>query len=116
MSGSASGKRGGTPSTTTPIAGPWLSPQVVNRNKVPNELPAIVSSGLWHHRDVGGVDGFHADDVITAIDVVNLAADPGRQVAQQIDSGAANLVDRNVAFERRIVLVPLEDVVEIADS
>src|SRR5215472_5615498 len=42
MSGSASGRRGGTPSTTTPIAGPWLSPQVVKRNKVPNELPAIV--------------------------------------------------------------------------
>src|SRR5579884_1947523 len=42
MSGSASGMRGGTPSTTTPIAGPWLSPQVVNRNSVPKELPAMV--------------------------------------------------------------------------
>src|SRR5919201_725202 len=41
MSGSASGNRGGTPSITTPIAGPWLSPQVVKRNSVPNELPAI---------------------------------------------------------------------------
>jgi hypothetical protein len=38
------GERGGTPSTTTPIAGPWLSPQVVNLNKVPNELPAIASA------------------------------------------------------------------------
>ena len=44
MSGSASARRGGTPSTTTPIAGPWLSPQVVNRNRVPNELPAIGSA------------------------------------------------------------------------
>src|SRR5712691_8047468 len=43
MSDSASGSLGGTPSTTTPIAGPWLSPQVVKRNSVPNELPAIVS-------------------------------------------------------------------------
>ena len=41
MSGSASGMRGGTPSTTTPIAGPWLSPQVVKRNSVPKELPAM---------------------------------------------------------------------------
>ena len=44
MSGSASDRRGGTPSTTTPIAGPWLSPQVVKRNRVPNELPAMAAS------------------------------------------------------------------------
>src|SRR5438132_7631557 len=44
MSGSASASRGGTPSTTTPIAGPWLSPQVVKRNKVPKVLPAIASA------------------------------------------------------------------------
>src|SRR5215470_6155708 len=44
MSGSASDRRGGTPSTTTPIAGPWLSPQVVKRNSVPKELPAIFAS------------------------------------------------------------------------
>ena len=41
MSASASGIFGGTPSTTTPIAGPWLSPQVVKRNSVPKLLPAI---------------------------------------------------------------------------
>src|SRR5215471_4436030 len=52
MSGSASGRRGGTPSTTTPIAGPWLSPQVVKRNSVPNELPAM-SRGPRHSRASG---------------------------------------------------------------
>ncbi len=30
--------RGGVPSITQPIAGPWLSPQVVTRNKVPKLL------------------------------------------------------------------------------
>jgi hypothetical protein len=30
--------RGGQPSTTQPIAGPWLSPKVVTRNKWPNVL------------------------------------------------------------------------------
>ena len=55
MSGSASGRRGGTPSTTTPIAGPWLSPQVVNRNKVPNELPAI-SSASYKKPPLRGLD------------------------------------------------------------
>jgi hypothetical protein len=30
--------RGGTPSTTQPIARPWLSPNVVTRNRWPNVL------------------------------------------------------------------------------
>src|SRR5579862_8709721 len=38
MSASVSGRRGGQPSTTQPIAGPWLSPKVVTRNKCPNVL------------------------------------------------------------------------------
>src|SRR5205807_1001318 len=46
MSGSANGIRAGTPSTTTPIAGPWLSPQVVKRNSVPKLLPAIGPTAL----------------------------------------------------------------------
>src|SRR3954471_1655603 len=113
MSGSASGIRGGTPSTTTPIAGPWLSPQVVKRNSVPKLLPAI--SPQSHHRDIRRVDGLHADDVIAAIDVVDLAGDGGRQIAQQVDAGAADIIDRDVALQRGVVLVPFEDVVEIAD-
>ena len=32
------GMRGGQPSTTQPIAGPWLSPQVVTRNRWPKVL------------------------------------------------------------------------------
>ena len=38
MSASLSGSKGGQPSTTQPIAGPWLSPQVVTRNRWPNVL------------------------------------------------------------------------------
>ena len=33
--------RGGVPSTTQPIAGPWLSPQLVNLKRVPKLLPAM---------------------------------------------------------------------------
>src|SRR6202047_1192918 len=51
MSGPVSGSRGGTPSTTTPIAGPWLSPQVVKRNSAPKQLPAIVSANRPHQLD-----------------------------------------------------------------
>src|SRR5215212_11703517 len=41
MSAAVSGIRGGQPSTTQPIAGPWLSPKVVNRNRCPNVLNDI---------------------------------------------------------------------------
>ncbi len=37
-SASVSGMPGGQPSTTQPNAGPWLSPQVVTRNRWPNVL------------------------------------------------------------------------------
>jgi len=42
ISASVRGMRGGVPSTTQPIAGPWLSPQLVNRKRVPKLLPAII--------------------------------------------------------------------------
>ena len=38
MSASSIGMPGGQPSTTQPIAGPWLSPQVVMRNRWPKLL------------------------------------------------------------------------------
>src|SRR5262249_3872231 len=39
MSASDKGRSGGQPSTTTPIAPPWDSPQVVTRNSCPKEFP-----------------------------------------------------------------------------
>ena len=92
MSASLSGMRGGTPSTTQPIAGPWLSPQVVKRNSVPKLLPDIgrqpfglkvASISATGRRRV---DGQHADDVVAAVDVVDLAGDAGAEVAQQIEA------------------------------
>src|SRR6185312_11198760 len=38
MSSTTSGMRGGQPSTTQPIAGPWLSPKLVKRNMRPKVL------------------------------------------------------------------------------
>ena len=38
MSASVSGISGGQPSTTQPIATPWLSPKVVTRNRWPKVL------------------------------------------------------------------------------
>src|SRR6202165_4488753 len=45
MSASLSGMRGGQPSTTQPIAGPWLSPKVVTRNRWPKVLNDILRLG-----------------------------------------------------------------------
>src|SRR5262249_3939857 len=41
MSASARGRRGGQPSTTTPMAAPWDSPQVVTRKSWPKLLPTL---------------------------------------------------------------------------
>src|SRR6266446_3243193 len=38
MSATVSGMRAGQPSTTQPIAGPWLSPKVVTRKRWPKVL------------------------------------------------------------------------------
>jgi hypothetical protein len=47
MSASLSGMRGGQPSTTQPIAGPWLSPKVVTRNRWPKVLNDMHFRSVW---------------------------------------------------------------------
>ena len=39
MSDSVSSSPGGHPSTTQPMAGPWLSPNDVTQNSLPSVLP-----------------------------------------------------------------------------
>src|SRR5262245_63319479 len=50
MSASVSGMPGGQPSTTQPIAGPWLSPKVVTRNIWPN----VLNDMCFHRFRCGG--------------------------------------------------------------
>src|SRR4051812_12349094 len=73
-SASVKAMRGGTPSTTQPIAGPWLSPNVVKRKRVPKVLLDIgcrlfVPSVGRQQLGIldGGVFGHHADDVIARV-------------------------------------------------
>src|SRR3546814_924745 len=113
---------GGTPSTTQPMAGPWLSPQVVKRKVSPKLLPAIGGAprGRWSaasglRREVlqqlgqlrRRLDRHHADDVVAGIDVMHFTGDAGRQVGQQVEAGAADLRDADVLAQRRVQLVPL---------
>src|SRR6185436_11454509 len=46
MSASVNARPGGQPSTTQPIAGPWLSPKVVTVNSRPYVSPAICPAPL----------------------------------------------------------------------
>ena len=48
--------------------------------------------------------------------MVDFARHARRQVADQIQPGAADILDRHIAAQRRIKFVPLEDVAEIADA
>ena len=61
MSASLSGMRGGQPSTTQPMAGPWLSPQVVMRNRWPKVLCDTATSPLRYQPmtlAISGAAGF----------------------------------------------------------
>ena len=72
---------------------------------------------LQHRPDLRHrIGAHHADDVIAAIDVMHLAGDALGQIAQQIEPGAADLLDRDVALQGRVQLVPAQDVAEIADA
>src|ERR1700687_491186 len=49
MSATSSGIRGGEPSTTQPIADPWLAPKLVNRKRWPNvlnDMTLLLARGL----------------------------------------------------------------------
>src|SRR3546814_4043459 len=67
-------------------------------------------------RDDRSVFLFHADGVVSRIDMMRLARNARREVAQQIERRAAHVVDRDVAAQRGVMLVPFEDQAEIADS
>ena len=47
---------------------------------------------------------------------MDFARDSAAQVAQQVEGGTADLADRDVAPERRVILVPLQDIAEVADA
>src|SRR3954468_14840161 len=97
MSASEMVSPGGQPSTTAPIAGPWDSPQVVKRKTRPKVLKLM--SG---QRDIRRVLGLHADHVIAGIDVMRFAGHAAREIAQQVQAGAADILDRDVALQRRV--------------
>src|SRR6201989_1174630 len=134
MSASDSEIRGGQPSTTQPIAAPWLSPQVVTRNNWPKLLcdmrayrhtlapPPLAGGGRGegagtftasslHDRNVWCRRVLHPNDMVAAVHMVHFAGHPGRQIRQKIHRGATDILNSHVPLQRRIELVPAQDVV-----
>src|SRR5207247_5314667 len=55
-------------------------------------------------------------DVVTAVDVDHLAGDPRRERRGEEERGVADLAQLDVALERRLLRVVLEDLREAADA
>src|SRR6266446_8884861 len=76
--------------------------------------PAATNS-LFADNDVGRVGMLHSDDMIAGIDMMNLTRDAAREIAEEIHRGVADFLDRHAPPQRRIVLVPFENVAKVAD-
>src|SRR5713101_7754076 len=78
--------------------------------------PERSASSFLANDDIGRVRMFHSNDVVAGIDVMNLARHAAREVAEEIDRSVADLLNRDAAAQRRVVLVPFEDVAEVTDA
>ena len=54
--------------------------------------------------------------MIAGVDVVRLTGDALPEIRKEIERRAADILDRDVPAQRRVVLVPLHDVAEIANA
>src|SRR5258707_10264178 len=79
------------------------------------EIPrrtSLVRTGISPER----VGMWHGDDIVAAIDKMNLAGDAGREVREQVESGAAKLFERDAAMQRRMALLEGEHETRISDA
>src|SRR4051794_30176720 len=47
----------------------------------------------------------HRDDVVAAVDVMDLAGDAAREIGEEVERRAADLLDRDRALQRRVRLL-----------
>src|SRR5438132_14093277 len=80
------------------------------------DAPPATTNSLFADNDVGRVGMLHSDDVIAGIDVMNLTRDAAREIAEEIHRSVADFLDRHAPPQRRIVLVPFENVAKVADA
>src|SRR5207237_1776489 len=97
----------------TPITS--ASSRTQSRKNTPCTRPVTLAwraTGISHRRDLRRVLGLHANDIVAGVDVVNFPGDAGREIAQQVQSRPADILDRDVAPQRRIIFIPLHAVAE----
>src|SRR4249919_4074340 len=58
----------------------------------------------------------HGDDVVAGIDEVDFAGHAGGEVGQQVERGAAELVEGDAAMQRRMPLLEGEHHARVADA
>src|SRR5690606_8916261 len=76
----------------------------------------VFAASVFHDRNIRSVNRFHADDMIAAIRVMDFARHRTGQVRKEIKADIAHFLDGNGTTQRRVVLVPLEDIAEVADA
>src|SRR5664279_468625 len=117
ISAASSGIRGGQPSTTQPIAAPWLSPKLVNRNIWPNVLNdmAVSLCALFVQRALAAVKSSvpgqlfalkHIDHALLDIDQRRGGRLGDAEMGDQPARGTAMGGGHRVADQR---LVPISD-------
>src|SRR3984957_18060775 len=70
----------------------------------------------WPDVDIRRVGMLHADDVIAGVDMVDFAGDAARHVGERIGAGLPDFLDGDIAAQRRVILIPLQDIAEVADA
>src|SRR5690606_33653766 len=112
---------GCTPSITQPMAEPWLSHQVVKRNACPREFPAMAA--LFLRLEAFKQLAFlgrrfhlhHPDGMIAGILMMDLSGHSSRHIGEKIEGCSSHLLQSNVSAQGRVILVPPEDIAEIAN-
>src|SRR5262249_9041607 len=114
ISASVNGMPGGQPSTTHPIAGPWLSPEGGERERWPKLLCELAFRP--RRRDIGRVIGLHADHVVAGIHMHHFTGDRTRKIGQQEQRCVADFGRGHGPPQGGVVLVPFQHVAKIADA
>ena len=77
-------------------------------------LPAVIRRPLLIRAQRVGMR--HGDDVVAGIDEVDFAGDAGGKIREQIKPGAAEIVERHAAMQRRMALLEGEHGARVADA
>src|SRR5215207_10255237 len=82
----------------------------------PQAQPRRSLRSILHRSNIRRVYRLHAYDVVSGVDMVHFAGDATSHIGEKVEGGLADILDRDRATQGGIVLVPLQDIAEVADS